>query len=295
MQEKMLIVDDNRIDLKLAAACVKKAGLDPIFATDGRQALEIVKQESPDFVLTDLQMPEMDGLKLVEQVKQDFPGVPVILMTAHGSEEVAVAALRAGAASYVPKQNLQRGFPQSLAIVRDAVVANRGRQHVRHLLQFSESNFVLGYEPEAPRALISYVKDDLAQLNISHSTTLLQISTALTEALRNAIDHGNLELDSSLRDEDDHSYHELGEKRAKMPPYRDRRVHFNTRLTPEEVTYVIRDEGPGFDPSSLPDPTDPENLLRAGGRGILLIRTFMDDVSFNDKGNELTMVKRLVG
>jgi anti-sigma regulatory factor (Ser/Thr protein kinase) len=122
---------------------------------------------------------------------------------------------------------------------------------------------------------------------------MLQISTALTEALRNAIDHGNLELDSKLRENDDNSYYDLGVERANLPPYRDRRVHFRSRLTPSRAEYVIRDEGPGFDPTTLPDPTDPENLLRASGRGIMLIRTFMDDVKFNETGNELTMVKRL--
>ena len=55
---------------------------------------------------------------------------------------------------------------------------------------------------------------------------------------------------------------------------------------------MIRDEGPGFDPDGLPDPTDPENLTKASGRGVLLIRTFMDEVRFNDTGNEITMIKR---
>ena len=62
-----------------------------------------------------------------------------------------------------------------------------------------------------------------------------------------------------------------------------------------EAVFVVRDEGPGFDPNSLPDPTDPENLLKPSGRGIMLIRTFMDAVSFNEKGNEVTMVKRHCG
>jgi anti-sigma regulatory factor (Ser/Thr protein kinase) len=58
------------------------------------------------------------------------------------------------------------------------------------------------------------------------------------------------------------------------------------------VTITICDEGPGFDPSSLPDPTDPENIGKISGRGLLLIRTFMDDVKFNDSGNEITLFKR---
>ena len=60
----------------------------------------------------------------------------------------------------------------------------------------------------------------------------------------------------------------------------------------DEARFVIRDEGPGFDPRTLPDPTDPENLLKPSGRGVMLIRTFMDAVAFNETGNEITMIKR---
>ncbi len=62
--------------------------------------------------------------------------------------------------------------------------------------------------------------------------------------------------------------------------------------SPTEVRYVIRDEGPGFNPAALPDPTDPTQLEKATGRGLYLIRTFMDEVQHNATGTEITMVKR---
>ena len=120
----------------------------------------------------------------------------------------------------------------------------------------------------------------------------LRVGTALAEALANATDHGNLALDSMLREEDPAAYRRTGDERAAEEPYRRRKVHVRMHITQEEATFIIRDEGAGFDPNDLPDPTSPENLTRASGRGILLIRTFMDDVSFNEKGNEITMVKR---
>ena len=58
-----------------------------------------------------------------------------------------------------------------------------------------------------------------------------------------------------------------------------------------DLEYVVKDEGPGFDPTILPDPTNAENLLNVSGRGITLMRTFMDEVTFNDRGNEVTMRK----
>ena len=63
------------------------------------------------------------------------------------------------------------------------------------------------------------------------------------------------------------------------------------RVTREMAKFVIRDEGRGFDPTHLPDPTTPENLERTCGRGILLMRTFMDEVEFNQRGNEVTLIK----
>ena len=65
-----------------------------------------------------------------------------------------------------------------------------------------------------------------------------------------------------------------------------------TLATESEASFAVRDEGHGFDPSILPDPTDPENLNGIGGRGVMLIQTFMDDVRYNESGTEITMIKR---
>ena len=65
-------------------------------------------------------------------------------------------------------------------------------------------------------------------------------------------------------------------------------------ISPEEVRYTIRDEGPGFDPGTIPDPTDPANIVKASGRGLLLINTFMDEVSHNETGNEITLIKKRI-
>src|SRR6185503_14693176 len=92
-------------------------GFEARTAANGVIALEEVRRDVPTVVLTDLQMPEMDGLELVKRLKQDFPGLPVILMTAHGSEEIAVEALRSGAASYIPKKNLDRDLARTLEAV----------------------------------------------------------------------------------------------------------------------------------------------------------------------------------
>jgi anti-sigma regulatory factor (Ser/Thr protein kinase) len=68
-------------------------------------------------------------------------------------------------------------------------------------------------------------------------------------------------------------------------------VYVDAQLTMSEASYVIGDEGPGFDVSVLPDPEDASALTKASGRGIMLMRTFMDDVRFNETGNEVTLIR----
>ena len=86
--------------------------------------------------------------------------------------------------------------------------------------------------------------------------------------------------------------HRLAEKRRGEKPYTDRRLYVDVHLHADKAVFVVRDEGPGFDVTSLPDPTDPENLLKPSGRGLLLIRTFMDEAIHNAAGNQLTMMLR---
>ena len=293
--ETILVVDDSAEARNAAGGCLKDHGVKAIYAENGREALKIIERERPDAVLTDLHMPKMNGLELVEHLRMHHSNVPVVLMTAHGSEQSAVNALRAGALSYVPKKDLRTDLCDAMYVVLGAVEAKRHRDQSRRLLERTESHFVLGYEQDGGSALVSYFQNNLALFNFCDETGLFQVSTALSEALNNAIDHGNLELDSALREQGGNAYAQQRQERTVQPLYRARRVRVTETLTPREVTYIVRDEGSGFDLSTVPDPTDPENLLKASGRGLMLIKTFMDEVSFNDIGNEITMVKRHCG
>jgi anti-sigma regulatory factor (Ser/Thr protein kinase) len=129
-------------------------------------------------------------------------------------------------------------------------------------------------------------------MQLCDRTGWMRIAVALREAVVNAIYHGNLEVTSQLREDDQSAFDRLVEQRLADAVFAARRVHVIARETRNDVTYVIRDEGRGFDPTTLPDPTDPANLERSTGRGLFLIRTFMDEVRHNGVGNEITLVKR---
>ena len=82
------------------------------------------------------------------------------------------------------------------------------------------------------------------------------------------------------------------EERRRQKPYRDRRINVTAKELLHEARYVIRHEGPGFDIAALPEPEGPAMFDTVATRGLLLIRTFMDEVTHNEKSKELTLTKR---
>jgi CheY-like chemotaxis protein len=290
---KVLVVDDSPVDRQLAGKLLEKqTDATVIYASDGKEALQAIAREKPDAVVTDLQMPGMNGLDLVLEVRLHHPFVPVVLMTAHGSEELAMEALRRGAASYVPKRNLASDLAGTLEGVMEAAQGKQSRDRLMECLTRTESHFVLDNDPSLIPPLVNYLKENVFRLSGSDDTGLIRVTIALREALLNAMEHGNLELSSAMRENDTESYHKLAAQRRVQKPYADRRVFVAARESQSEAVYMIRDEGPGFDPSKLPDPTDPANLERPCGRGTLLIRTFMSEVKYNDRGNEIILIHR---
>jgi len=289
---RILVVDDSRVDQHLVGSLLENMQDVTVgFAGDGREALACMELDLPDLVLTDLQMPGMDGLELVEAIRRSYAGVPVVLMTAHGSEEVAAAALRRGAASYVPKRDLATDLVETAERVLS--VARAQREHsVFGCLAETNSHFVLDNDPSLIKPLIAYLREEIAHRDFCDETVLMQVAVALDEVIVNAMHHGNLEVDSALRELGWDVYCAKVQERRRTPPYSDRRVHINAKITADEATYIVRDDGNGFDPSTLPDPCDPANLEKASGRGLLLVRTFMDEVQHNERGNQVRMVKR---
>src|SRR5262249_22674824 len=101
-------------------------------------------EQSPELVLDDLQMPVMNGLDLIAAVRKDYRLVPVILMTAQGSEEIAAQALRLGAASYVPKRRLADDLAPTAGRILLGSLEDRAGHQLMHYLESAQAVFLVG-------------------------------------------------------------------------------------------------------------------------------------------------------
>lgn len=290
---RILVVDDTAMDRKLAEGLLRKIeGWVVESVTSAAEALERIPAFQPSLVLTDLQMPEMNGLQLVKHVHHDHPDLPVIVMTSRGSEAIAVEALETGAASYVPKRHLHRLLVNAVQRVLTSAEENETRRDLMHGLDYVSWKLTISNHPPVIASLVSFVQSEICRTALLPESECFRCGVAFEEALLNAAYHGNLEVSSKLREENPHDFYDLAELRNQTEPYKDRKISVTVLIDQTAIEYRIEDEGPGFDPAGIPDPTTEEFIDRPCGRGVLLMRTFMDEVNYNEKGNAVTMIKR---
>lgn len=288
----VLVVDDSPTQQLQIRMVLENGGFQVSCAANGLLALAAIEAAMPDIVVTDLQMPEMDGLELVSEIKVRYPSLPVILTTAVGSEAIAAKALHLGAASYVPKRELAEYLCDTLQQVMSVAYPESQQPLPPQCIRRVEVHLEIANDESLVPAVIGRLEQALKEVRFCGEMQWLQLAMALDEAILNAIFHGNLEVSSDLRQADDgETFFSLVQQRKGQSPYCDRRVGVSLELTADRAAFTVQDGGDGFDTDNLPDPTDPANLERAGGRGLLLIHSFMDEVSFSARGNQIVMVK----
>jgi CheY-like chemotaxis protein len=291
---EVLVVDDSPLQARHLQFILQEGDFLVTVAGHGLEALEVVRRKRPDIVITDMHMPVMNGLELVGALRSEFPGLPVILCTSQGSEELAVEALKAGASSYVPKRRLA---DEIILMVEEVLsVASAQKKHAMFSTRMTglENRFSLENDPDLVPQIVSHVEAVMSQLSIFDEVERVRVGVAVHEAVVNAIVHGNLGVDSELKAGDWEAYHEMIRTRRKQSPYQERTVTITIRADRRPYLEIrVMDQGPGFDISTVPDPTDPNSMERTSGRGLLLIRTFFDKVSHNPTGNEIIMIKGL--
>lgn len=121
--------------------------------------------------------------------------------------------------------------------------------------------------PEAYRAVESRLLEAIRAFGYPEAS-VFAVRLAFEEAVMNAFKHGN----------------------ASGGEHTDNTIDVSWEIDAEEIRLSVADRGPGFDPGSVPDPRDPENLERPTGRGIMLMRAYMTEVAYNDRGNRVDML-----
>jgi CheY-like chemotaxis protein/anti-sigma regulatory factor (Ser/Thr protein kinase) len=273
---KILVVDDDPALHQVLESALTSDGHTLLHTTDAKNGLEMIEHEHVDLALVDYVMPEMDGFEFLDKLRRDHPQVKAIMMTAYGTPEAVLNALRKQVCDFLVK-------PFSLADLRAAISSALEEHKMINIDVISAQPDWVQLRVPCDLAAVPLLQKLLIQLKADlPENTREAMAYAFREMLNNAIEHGG-KLDPT--------------KYVEVLCIRLKRA----------IIYWIKDPGEGFDPEQLEhaavnNPTsDPfrhvtirdEKGLRAGGFGILLTRQLIDELVYNERRNELMFVKYL--
>lgn len=289
----VLVVDDSLTDRTMASRFLQQeSDITVEFACDGNEALARIRDQLPDAVVTDLQMPECDGLQLVDHVMKEFPRLPVVLMTARGSEQIAAEALRKGAASYVPKRVMATQLRDTVVRILAAASNDNRQSRLMHSLAESFLRFEIQNDAELIETLAEHIQAMLRCLPLGDESERLRVVLAVKHGLLNGLYHGNLEIPADVEDLRTPEVTALIRERLTTMPYADRVLRLEARISPQEASFLIRHEGPGFSADACRkeslDPCCPHHFTR----GVVLMQSIMDEIQIQEEGRAVSMVKR---
>ena len=294
---RVLLAEDSKTQAFEIKMLLEDASHEVEIAENGRQALDSLADGPFDVVITDLEMPEVNGLQLVETMQMDFEHIPAILITNRDSEALAAEALRKGAASYVPKTHLKTLLADAVTDVLGVIRTDASYAKLIATLKKNVFEFKMPNDGKLINPLIGLMIQVVSGMETLGGVQLVRLGVAVEHAILNAMFRGNLELDREQTPSDqaivyDDATSEEIQERLATAPYCNRLVYVEITASDTEVKIVVADEGKGFDTSIVPGPENPDVLESEGGRGLVLMSSFVDELEFNETGNQVTLIKR---
>jgi CheY-like chemotaxis protein/anti-sigma regulatory factor (Ser/Thr protein kinase) len=272
MASRALIVEDETELAELFAEILRQRGIDATLLHLAAPAPDWVRQNKPDLILLDLMLPDKSGYSVCQELKLDRKTnlIPIVMVTARSGHADMVKGLAVGANEYITKpftlEQLNGAIDRALAWRQD--LCNCGAQGEIHFELKSDARFL---------EELNHMLSSLFLYSGLPGDSIRQLTTAFREMGMNAIEWGHRK-------------------------HTDLLVSVTYRIDADRVVIKIKDHGPGFNPNQVPHAADPEDPakhmevrdalgLRAGGFGILMARGLVDELQYNETGNEVRLVK----
>lgn len=312
----VLIVDDKPDAVDLLNRTLLNEGYRIFTARNGEEALRVAGSQLPDLVLMDLAVPGTNGLEVCKALKSNArtEDIVVIFLSAINDANVKTRGLKLGAIDYIQKPfnptELRARIQAHLRLKNRLDTLRRNYQEICEQLNERTNTDPASIDRACVQSEIKVLSfpSDIAKVQGIINQLLVGIEGRLGERVRgdlalgihemvlNAIEHGNFGITSEEKSAafENRTFQRLLEDRQSDPQLAARLVTIEYEFDGEKVVYAIEDEGDGFDWRTVIAREEPEDLLSSNGRGILISRYVFDSITYNDKGNRVTLEKKVL-
>jgi len=289
---KVLLVEDDVASMSYLEILMKREGHEYQKATDGKSGLKCFHEFNPDIVLSDINMAHMDGLEMVERIRQNKPGVIIIMLTAYNSEEYVIKAMKVGANNYLKKPVSKDNL---ISLLRKYTSIIKAKQIKSSICQFQkEHSFLLKFKTntEAISSLVNFLVKESSDLFTEEQK--LDIKLGLGELVLNSVEHGNMGITYEEKSQAviDDTLQSLYAQKMSIPAIKNKEIAIFYRQTEEGAEWEISDEGTGFNPECIPNPISEDGIMRLHGRGIFICKFQFDEMEYIGKGNKVRVKKK---
>lgn len=282
---KILIVEDDIVSRELLRVVVEREGYECRFAQDGLEGLEIFNEFVPDVVISDIRMPRLDGIGLLKRIKQVEQNVIVIIVTAHGNEEVALEALHLGANNYLKKPINLEDLKIVLSRYNNYSLTKTYKKDISNLVTEQQLQLQINSDFDLIPSISEYLVKQV--IHLYSQTELISIELGLSELILNAIEHGNFNISGDQKEEalKANNLIDIYNSRKEDPLYNTRKITIDYKKNPTFCEWTITDEGDGFDWKYMPSPFTDRLVSKLHGRGVFISKLQFDSIDYTGKGN----------
>ncbi|MBN2519451.1 MAG: response regulator [Bacteroidales bacterium] len=288
---KILIVEDDLLFRTYVKNIIKSLGYDCIEAENGKKGLEQFMAEKPHLIISDIQMPGMSGIEMLQKIREMKSEVIFVVMTFFDSEEWAIKALNAGANNYLKKPINKDKLVHLLKKYYTIAQSRTASRDINNMIVNKE--FVLKFKSsiEVVPVIVEYLIKESGIANYMMNTAGIELG--LNEIITNSVEHGNLGItyDEKSNALNKGTYEKLYIERLTNNILSEKSVTIKFKTDEKHFEWEITDEGEGFEWKKVPDPIVEDNKEGFHGRGIFLSRFQFDEMEYLGKGNIVKLRK----
>jgi len=287
---KVLVVEDDYSSRELLRICIEKEGYQCQTANDGVDGFNLFKKFNPDLIISDVRMPHMNGIELLESIRKISKDVIIVFITGHGNEELALQALQLGANNYLKKPVDITEIKTITNRYYDVIKSKALQSNIVDLIRHREMEIEIDSDMNLVQSLANYLSEKTG--NFFDSKEKMRIELGLNELLINAIEHGNWEISYDEKNQAllDDRIGALYKAKREHPDNIQKKVLVKYKQSEKFCEWIITDSGKGFDWKLIPNPSNAQ-LTRINGRGILLSKLQFDEFEYMGKGNIVRIKK----